>query len=305
MKKKTFVIACMFVLLFTSCQYSQEESVKKTEYGTEIRFSSGSAPFPHKDREKGHTYKNSVYPADKHYSDSTVFIFIPEGFQASDSVDVVVYFHGWLSNITNSITKFKLVEQFYRSNKNAIFVFPEGPKDSPDSFGGKLEDKDVFKNLIKEVIDKINEKEKFDIKGAGKIILAGHSGAFRVMAHILHHGGLSEYIKEAILFDALYSQTDKYLVWIEKYSGKFINIYTDDGGTVEQTKAMMDTLSTRNVPFIHKPELEITEDDLINNQLIFIHSDLGHNDVVFKREQFLKFLKASRLTDRNTIKSEE
>ncbi len=68
---------------------------------------------------------------------------------------------------------------------------------------------------------------------------------------------------------------------------------------------MMDTLSTRNVPFIHKPELEITEDDLINNQLIFIHSVLGHNDVVFKREQFLKFLKASRLTDRNTIKSEE
>jgi len=298
MKKKTVTIAFMLVLLFTSCQYSQEESVKKTEYGTEIRFPSSSAPFPHEARAKGHTYKNSVYPADKHYSDSTVFIFIPEGFKESDSVDFVVYFHGWFSNITNSLTKFKLVEQFYKSNKNAIFIFPEGPKDSPDSFGGRLEEEGVFKRLISDVINTINKHKNYDVQEAGEIILSGHSGAFRVMAHILHHGGLSENVKEVILFDALYSQTDKYVAWIENHKGKFINIYTDDGGTVEQTKAMMEDFTARDVPFIHKPEIEITDHDLVNNQLFFIHSDLGHNEVINTREQFLRFLKASLLKEK-------
>ena len=42
-----------------------------------------SAPFPHPKRADGHRYKNQLYPAQEHYSDNTVAIFIPKGFRDS------------------------------------------------------------------------------------------------------------------------------------------------------------------------------------------------------------------------------
>ncbi len=57
------------------------------------------------------------------------------------------------------------------------------------------------------------------------MILAGHSGAYRVMANILQNGNVE--VKETILFDALYAETDKFIQWIKADTAhRFINIYT-------------------------------------------------------------------------------
>src|SRR4051812_15244107 len=99
-----------------------------------------SAPFPHPKRSEGHKYREENFSAAEHYSDSTVAIFIPKGFREEGPIDFVIHFHGWKNNVAGTLSRYKLIEQLMESGRNAILIVPEGPKDAPDSFGGKLED---------------------------------------------------------------------------------------------------------------------------------------------------------------------
>jgi hypothetical protein len=258
-----------------------------------------SAPFPHPDRINGHVYDYKTYSAQEHYSDSSVAIFIPKGFKPAEKINVVVYFHGWNNNIDSACAQFDLIEQFCESNKNAIFVFPEGPKNSPDSFGGWLEGKDGLKNLVDDVLKFLKEKDKIKSEKVGSIILAGHSGAYRVISFCLMRGGLTPNISDVILFDALYGQTEKFVHWIENYNGRFIDIYTDNGGTKNETESLMDDLDAWDILHIKTEELQLKIDDLKNNRFIFIHTDLTHNEVISSRNQFREYLKTSKLPQCN------
>ncbi|MDP1676297.1 MAG: hypothetical protein Q8L88_05470 [Bacteroidota bacterium] len=254
-----------------------------------------SAPFPHPERANGRLYNNQTFSAQEHYSDSSVAIFIPKGFKPTAKINIVVYFHGWYNNIDTACAQFKLIEQFSESEKNAIFIFPEGPKNSPDSFGGRMEEKDGLKNLVADVLKFLKQQQKIKSEKAGNIILAGHSGAFRVISFCLMRGGLTKNISDVILFDALYGQTEKYSYWIDHYQGRFINIYTNDGGTKNETENLMADLDAWEIPYIMREEDELTETDLKKNRIVFIHSSLSHNEVIVAKNQFYRFLSTSSL----------
>lgn len=178
---------------------------------------------------------------------------------------------------------------------NAILIVPQGPKNAPDSFGGKLEEKDGFKRFIEEIVIHLNDREVINTQEIGTVILSGHSGAYRVMSYILDRGGLTGRIKEVYLFDALYGKLEKYLFWLDNYHGKFINIYTKDGGTKAESEKMIEDISSRDLRYCFKKEKRIKNDDLSRNRLIFIYSALGHNEVIHKRRQFYRFLLNSKL----------
>ena len=244
----------------------------------------------------GHSYKNQSFPFQEHYTDSSVLIFVPKGFRPAQSTNIVVYFHGWYNNIDSACAQFKLIEQFFESNKNAIFVFPEGPKNSPDSFGGKLEEKDGLKNLVTDVLKFLKKKRITTTAKVGNIILAGHSGAYRAIAYSVEQGGLTKNISDVILFDALYAGTEKFLNWIQNYGGKFLNIYTDNGGTTEETEKLMNDLDSLKIPYLKAEEKELMQTHLVNSPLIFIHTDLSHNEVIATRHQLRDYLKASKVS---------
>ena len=290
----------VFLLIFiTSLSFSQPITERYIDLGEMFIPEFSSAPFPHPSRITGHTYNDKTFSKEDHYSDSSVAIFIPNGFTPTANTNIVVYFHGWRNNIDSACAQFNLIEQFTESNKNAIFVFPEGPKNSPDSFGGKLEEKDGLKVLIEDVLKFLAEKKELNSTKVGSIILAGHSGAGRVISFCLMRGGLTKNISDVILFDALYGQIEKYAHWIENYKGRFINIYTDGGGTKSETESLIDDLDGWGIPYFKSEEIELKMDGLLNNRLIFIHTDLTHNEVISKREQFLNYLKTSNLTTKS------
>lgn len=259
-----------------------------------------SAPFPHPERANGHTYKGQLYPAKDHYSDNTVALFIPHGFRETGSVDVVIHFHGWTNTVPGTLTTFHLVEQLVASGKNAILVIPEGPHSAPDSFGGKLEDPDGFKRFMTEVVTTLRARADFKTKdfSLGRIILSGHSGGYRVIAGILDRGGLPKNADEVWLFDALYGRTDSFLSWADRTRGRLLNIYTDHGGTKEESEKLQARLTARATPFLAAEETALTADALRQNQLVFIHTELAHAEVADKRGQFALFLKTSILADR-------
>lgn len=286
---KNLILLLLLGLFFNGiCQIDQS-------LGDVIKLELSSAPFPHNARANGHTYSDKFYPADAHYSDSTVMVFIPKNFTESEKTDFVIYFHGWYNNIDTACSKFKILEQFSGSNKNAILIFPEGPKNAPDSYGGKLEDENGFNNMMKDILAELIKRNNISSDKIGDLILSGHSGAYRVISFILMRGGLTANIKEVFLFDALYAELEKYAHWFTNYNGKFINIFTDNGGTKEDSHSLMDDLKGWQIPFLLKEEDEISDSELKENKLIFIHSKLGHNDVLTNNENLKRFLSASCL----------
>ncbi len=279
------------------CKGRTDDSLEKqfAPFGTLIVTQFVSAPFPHPARAAGHPYHDEFYPAPEHYADSTVALFIPKYFRATDKIDFVVHFHGWRNTVAGTLEQFKLAEQLAGSGRNAVLIVPEGPRNAPDSFGGKLEDTNGFKVFMTEAMEKLRASGVVSgtNSGIGKIILSGHSGGYHVMAAILDHGGLAEKIKEAWLFDALYGNTDDFVAWQKSQGGRLLDIYTDHGGTKGETLKLMEFYKARGVQFFAAEDTDAPPEALRTNQVVFLHTDLAHDEVIAKRGMFGQFLKAS------------
>jgi hypothetical protein len=284
---KSIIIILFFTAIFIHAQNSP-----KGVQGISYKFQMKNSPFPHKLRTNGHTYKNEFFDLENHYSDSTVLVYVPKNFKLSDSIDFIFYFHGWYNNIDTACKQFNLIDQFENSGTNAIFVFPEGPKNSPDSFGGKLEEKAKFNDLVLELKEILKNKFQYSFE-IDKITLSGHSGAYRIISYILLHGGNTDNISAVYLFDALYADVEKYSYWIDHFKGKFINIFTENGGTKSESENLMLCLNAWQIPFTFLETDDFTVDDLKTNRIIFISSKLSHNEVINTKYQFQKFIESN------------
>ena len=296
--KKYFTVILLLIPFFVLS--AQDLTNRYSGFGEMIVTHLHSAPFPDTARTSGYTYNNKFYSAEDHYMDSTVAVFVPKGYKQKSSVDLVIHFHGWFNNVDTTFGHYNLVQQFAKSGKNALLVIPEGPKNAPDSYGGKLEQKGGFKRFVNELIDTLFSRKIILTEKIGRIIISGHSGGYRVMSFILMRGGLTSHIKEVYLFDALYAEQEKFVYWFDQYEGKLIDIYTTSGGTKENSEKIIDDLNGWEIPYVSfENEQSVTPFALANNRLIFIYTDLQHNDVLSARNEFMEFLMASCLTNIN------
>jgi serine-type D-Ala-D-Ala carboxypeptidase/endopeptidase (penicillin-binding protein 4) len=298
-RKRTDELDDIAVMLARSDFRTDEPLEKKfSALGTLIVTQFVSAPFPHPERANGRTRNGQFYSAAEHYSNSDVAMFIPKNFRAMDKIDFVVHFHGWNNTFAGTLEQFNLIQQFCDSGKNAILIVPEGPHNAPDSFGGKLEDTNGFKVFMTEAVEKLRASGALGVKGfgIGKIILSGHSGGYHVMAGIVDHGGLP--IAEAWLYDALYGNVENFLSWQKNQNGRLLDIYTDHGGTKDETQNLISNYKTNGVNFVSLEETNSALKNLAKSKITFIHTDLTHNEVIFRRDEFAKFLKSSCLKDK-------
>lgn len=285
--------------LLTLTAQAQDTSYADTDtlyqsFGRIYRLQLTNAPFPSPERAKGHTYNGKFYSAEEHYNDSTVLVFVPKKFNPAREADAVVYFHGWYNNPDSALVQFNLINQFVQANKNAILIVPQGPKNAPDSFGGKLESAGMFAAFINEIFLKLAAaKVVRNNPRLGTIVLAGHSGGYRVIAHILMHGGMD--IKEVYIFDGLYGHFEKFILWIDRNkSARFVAITSPaEGGTEKQSMEMMTVMKAWRIPFASFKELDASLTELEKNRVVFIQSILGHNEVLATGNALYKCLVTS------------
>jgi len=246
--------------------------------------------FPDSARLNGHLYDSVVYEVTSHYQDSSILLVVPSHLNAKSRINMVFWFHGWHNNIDSAAIRYDLLRQFANTNKNAVLVLAETAKDAPDSYGGKLEKPDVFKKLVNDIILNLKNERCIPANSeVGNVILAGHSGAYRVMAYILDKGGIQ--VQEVILFDALYAETDKFIVWMQSHkTNRFINMYTDNGGTEEETFRMMKQLKENGISYQTTEEATLTRNQIQENEIIFIHTAQQHNDIINKPDHFRLFI---------------
>ncbi len=246
-----------------------------------------NAPFPHPARREG--YRNSAgefFPYPRHYADNHVLILIPDGWQATpQGINLVVHFHGHYNRILNVLEQFRFPQQFLAAHKNAMLVLVQGPREAPDSFGGKLEDPDGFKNMIQELLARLQQNGVCATSQIQQIIISAHSGGYRPAAFVLEQGGLTDKISEVYLFDAFYGQHDKFLNWISLTKGRLISIYTEHLAANHQE--FFSQLKKKRIKF--GTELSA------RHRLIFYPSTVCHDCVL--TENFYNYLKISGLPE--------
>lgn len=263
-----------------------------------FHITSSNTSFPDTGRMKGHIYDSVMYNAKDHYSDSDVLIITPKNFHASEKADMIFWFHGWNNNIDSALVFYGLSRQFAESGINAVLVLAETARDAPDSYGGKLEQPLTFRNLVSDVLKKLY-KEKIISKNcaAGNVILAGHSGAYRVMAGIAQNGNLP--VQEVILFDALYADTDKFMNWLTANNDhRFIDLYTDHGGTRDETQNMLKQIINLKLPVDSLEESALNPQIIAGNKILFIHTLHEHNDIIQHPDNFERFLEGSSFLEK-------
>ncbi|HEY2583491.1 MAG TPA: hypothetical protein VGI43_16890 [Mucilaginibacter sp.] len=259
---------------------------------------SSHTSFPDTGRKNGHLYNNVLYTFKDHYNDSTVLIIAPKNLAAKNTVDMVFWFHGWGNNVDSATIRYELTKQFIESKRNAVLVLAETARNSPDSYGGKLENPGEFKALVADVLQGLKYKKLIPQSCApGHILLAGHSGAYRVMARVIQNGQMP--IDEVMLFDALYGETDLFVNWIKAdHRHRFVHLFTDHGGTFDESHRMVKVLDDDDVLNLEVEETKLVPAQLCANNIIFIHSLKEHNDIVnpdnfklmLENEPFLKKL---------------
>jgi hypothetical protein len=294
-RKHLWLLTAILVALNTD---AADLSEKYKAYGTLIVSPFATAPFPHADRAQGHYYKTNFFSAEKHYSDSTVAMFVPKNFRAGKNIDFVVHFHGWGNNVARALERYRLIEQFCASDRNAVLIVPQGPYNASDSFDGKLEDTNGFARFMSEALNVLETKGNIRKPKLGKIILSGHSGGYEVISSILDRGGLNDHIREVWLFDALYGRTEKFVKWFSNDGRtRFIDLYTEHGGTKEESEQLKADLKKLNTPFIFANEKDTQPAQLRTNHLIFIYTENTHDVVMQNNDTFLGFLLTSQLGD--------
>ena len=281
-------IITFFLILFVNYAIAQDTSAFRL-----VHFTSSHTSFPDTGRAFGMMYDSILYNSTEHYSDSSVLLVIPRRLVRTEKIDLIFWFHGWRNNIDTAAEFYKLTKQFIASERNAVLVLAETARNAPDSYGGKLEQPGMFKALVLDVMNELKKNGVAPMAEPSNILIAGHSGAFRVIAYILQNGQVP--VQEVFLFDALYGQTDKFLYWLnENPSHHFIHWYTNHGGgTDEMSEIMMLQLKEQHINFALTEEGAITKSIIKNNRILFVHSPREHNVIINDPDDFRLLLENS------------
>ncbi len=187
------------------------------------------APFPHPARENGFRGGDGTfYPRVPHYVDSSITVFVPEGFaETPEGVNLIVHFHGHMNDNMGVLEQFGMPQAMISTRTNALLVLPQGPYWARDSFGGKMEDDGGFRRMVDDVLETMKKEGVITTTRVRDLLVTAHSGGFRPAAYVLDRGGLKEKISQVFLFDALYAEHDKFERWLRDGHGVLYGAYTD------------------------------------------------------------------------------
>lgn len=276
--------------LFATISFAAEPELEwqTTPLGSTAFVAMKNAPYPHSSRENGFKTKDKVFPREPHYVDATVALFVPSRFQQSDRVNLMVYLHGHFGNVRRALERHRLREQIVASGKNVILVFPEGPKDAGDSGCGKLEDAGGLKRLVEEAARVLHSAGRIRDPKIGRVLIAGHSGAYRGISFCVEHGGLDAELSDVCLLDASYGRLDAFVDWTAKHpKGTFFSIFTNH--LASENVYLMTHLRQRHVAHELAAEQFADDEFLKRNRVAFLHAEkLTHDATVAWLERWVK-----------------
>jgi hypothetical protein len=130
-----------------------------------------------------------------------VHVWSPANYDR-DTAGIVVYIHGYFTDVDRAWKYHRLPKQFAASSINALFIACEAPTGLRDS---------VKWNSLDDLLEAVNEQVPGDLP-EGRVIVVGHSGAHRTISQWLHE----QRIDTIVLVDALYDNPEKFAAWLHE-----------------------------------------------------------------------------------------
>lgn len=195
----------------------------------------------------------------------TVHVWQPDGYERL-TAGIVLYVHGFSTDVDAAWERQKLARQFVASRRNAVFVVPEAPSSAQDP---------VRWPSLNTLLTTVGSKLALTWP-SGPLVVVGHSGAHRTVVHWLKAPRLSE----VVLLDAIYgrSMVNALRTWLLAGPGRLILV--DTVATAENSGRIV-----RGIPSVVRrgaiPEsgADFTSADR-SAQVVYLRSQYGHSEMV-------------------------
>jgi hypothetical protein len=130
-----------------------------------------------------------------------IHVWIPDGYDA-EHAGVVVYVHGYFTDVDDAWRNHKLARQFADSGLDAMFIACEAPESAVDP---------VTWTSLSDLLARVDAEPSLELPD-GPVIAVGHSGAHRTLGEWLDEPDLHT----VVLLDALYGQVSEVAAWLAK-----------------------------------------------------------------------------------------
>lgn len=128
-----------------------------------------------------------------------VHVWRPPGYHGA-SAGIVIYLHGYYTNVDQAWEDHHLAEQFRDCHQNALYIVPEAPA---------WRTEDVYWKDLDYLLARVRDVTRLRTP-KGPLVVVGHSGAYRTIQSWLDYDSL-DYL---IMLDAMYGPTDPYEQWL-------------------------------------------------------------------------------------------
>lgn len=195
-----------------------------------------------------------------------VHVWRPHGYEAS-SAGIIVYVHGYYTDVDTAWSKHRLVDQFDASGKNALFVVGEAPVSSDDEVTWP-----ELGDLLRAVTAGTGQSLP-----RGPLIVIGHSGAYRTVVGWLDYPP----VRHIILLDAMYGNEEDYLAWLEEsrgHAGRRLTIIAND--TTRWAEPFVKRLAYAQTSLKIPETIEELPPLLRDARVLYLRSQIAHMEIV-------------------------
>jgi hypothetical protein len=196
---------------------------------------------------------------------------------------IVLYVHGFSTDVDAAWERQKLARQFAASRRNAVFVVPEAPSSSQDP---------VPWPSLNTLLAAVGSRLALDWP-SGPLVVVGHSGAHRTVVHWLKTPRLSE----VVLLDAIYGRgmVEALRTWLLPGPGRLILV--DTVATAENSARIVRGLpSVVRRAAIPESGADFTSADR-SAQVVYLRSQYAHSEMVNEGKAIATLLALTHLSD--------
>jgi hypothetical protein len=249
---------------------------------THVQFK--SAPFPHTSRIKGFKQFTKIFPAGLHYSERKVAVMVPHGISPLEPVNLVVFFHDHNFSVAANLRNGWPQSVVEDGSRNAVHLFPQGPKLANDSCFGRLDEPGGLQRMIDEALDLLRHEGIVNTPRLGKLVLIGFGQGCKPIAQILSDPAQRALVSEVDLIDALFNEAQgaasKPLCdLLEDKKVLFRSIFTR--GPEHDNMMLLIHLNSANRAFQLRNHSDANEELLRKHaDPLFIFSSIGHKKML-------------------------
>ncbi len=133
-----------------------------------------------------------------------VHVWVPPGYDGA-SAGIVIYVHGYRTDVDHAWTEHHLAEQFLASKQNALFI----AVGAPESYRERVSWPSLGR-LLREV-----RRQTHLARPWGHVVAVGHSGAYRTILRWLDYRPLDH----VVLLDGMYGHEEEFDDWMKEGNG--------------------------------------------------------------------------------------